>query len=157
MSKRLEGLVRELAEPLAEEQGLYLYDLQVVGGKRLAVGLRIERKSKQGPADGVTIDECATLSRRLEHLLDLEDGVPERYALEVSSPGLERELRNRQHFEGAVGEWVRAQVVAEAGTVTVEGTLVEVQGDQIVLEGEASSRVAHPLSALRRAQTIYRG
>ena len=67
MSKRLEDRIRELAEPLADEQGLNLYDLQVTGGKRLVVRLRIERKSKQDVTDGVTIDECATMSRRLEH------------------------------------------------------------------------------------------
>jgi ribosome maturation factor RimP len=157
MGRRLEDRIRELAEPLADELGIYLYDLQLGGGKRLVIRLRVERKSKQGSTDGVTIDECAVLSRRLEQLLDLEDTVPEEYALEVSSPGLERELKQPRHFEGALGEHVRVQVVTAAGTATVEGALVEATGEHIVLEGESAERTTYPLAALRRAQTIYRG
>jgi ribosome maturation factor RimP len=157
MSKRLEDRIRELAEPLADELGLYLYDVQVASGKRLTLRLRIERKSKQDAADGVTIAECATLSRRLEHLLDLEVTVPEEYALEVSSPGLERELKEPRHFQGAAGEHVRAQLVTDAGARTVEGVLVEATGEQFILEADSSERVTVPFSAVRRAQTIFRG
>ncbi len=156
MGARLETLISESAESLAEELGLVVYDVQTVRGRRLVIRIRAERKHRAGPDDGITVAECATLSRRLEQALDLEEAVPERYALEVSSPGLERPLKTPRHFEGALGEWLRVTAGEAEGTTTVEGRLVTVEGDRIVLETGASTEELS-LSGVKRADTVYRG
>ncbi|MEN8200352.1 MAG: ribosome maturation factor RimP [Thermodesulfobacteriota bacterium] len=62
-----------------------------------------------GP-DGVSIDQCAEVSREVSTFLDVEDCIPNAYALEVSSPGLERPLRKLGDFERYVGEKARIKL-----------------------------------------------
>lgn len=59
---------------------------------------------------GVTIDDCETVSRKLSDLLDEEDFIPESYILEVSSPGLGRQLKKDKHFEKSIGEEVEIKL-----------------------------------------------
>lgn len=80
--------VRQLAEPLAEELGYELVDVEhAVQGRHRVVRLLIDKPS------GVTIADCATFSRRLEDCLDMNQTITGSYQLEVSSPGIERPLK----------------------------------------------------------------
>ena len=67
--------------------------------------LRIDR-SDTIPGEGVTVDECAQVSRELESWLDEHEGISERYVLEVSSPGVDRPLSRPRDFERFKGEYV---------------------------------------------------
>jgi ribosome maturation factor RimP len=60
----------------------------------------------------VGVDDCAETSRTLNPLLDVEDLIPGSYDLEVSSPGLDRNLRKPQHFTGAIGQSIHVTTVA---------------------------------------------
>jgi len=153
----LKERIRELSEPVAEANGLYLYGLEVVTGRRLIVRLTAERRSKVNPRDGISVAECATLNRQIGRILDLEELIPGRWTLEVSSPGLERRLSTPEHFAGAVGEAVRL-VTSSSGRSQepVEGRLVEVGPDGVVIDVEGD-RVAVALQEIRRATTVYRG
>jgi len=61
-----------------------------------------------GP-NGVTLDDCANVSHQLSAILDVEDPITEAYTLEVSSPGLDRPLAKRSHFEAVLGQQVKIQ------------------------------------------------
>ncbi|MBO5416587.1 MAG: ribosome maturation factor RimP [Clostridia bacterium] len=91
-------IVTELAEPLAEEFGYFLWDVEFVkeGGRRI---LRITIDSEEG----ITIDDCEKMHRALDPVLDEADPIQEAYYLEVSSPGIERELRTDMHIEACEG------------------------------------------------------
>jgi ribosome maturation factor RimP len=93
---KIEAVIR----PAIEGSGLKLYDIEF-SGRILRV--MIER------ADGqVGVNDCAETSRLLSPLLDVEDVIPGgAYELEVSSPGLDRQLRRPEHFQGAVGSRIR--------------------------------------------------
>ena len=80
--------VRTLAEPIAEELGVWIWDVEFVkeGARRV---LRITIDSEEG----VGIDDCEKLHRAIDPLLDEADPIEEQYYLEVCSPGLERELK----------------------------------------------------------------
>ena len=100
-SDRLTNLV----EPVVEAAGAELVDLEVAGSRgRPVVRAYVDTES------GVTLDECAHISRRLEDALESSGVVPERYVMEVSSPGLERPLTKVRHFERYLGREVEVRL-----------------------------------------------
>lgn len=94
--------VREILDPLIQEEGLELVDIEYRREGRGKV-LRIYI-DKEG---GVTIGDCTKISRELGVLLDIHDVVPGPYTLEVSSPGLNRALKKPRDFERFKGRKVR--------------------------------------------------
>lgn len=97
--------LRDLVEPVVVAAGAELIDLEVAGSRnRPVVRAYVDTEV------GVTLDECARISRRLEAELESAGAVPERYVMEVSSPGIERRLTRRRHFERFVGEEVEVRL-----------------------------------------------
>lgn len=94
----------QLLEPVIERQGYELADLELKVGSRDGV-LRIFI-DKPG---GVGLEDCELISRQVSALLDVEDPIPGRYSLEVSSPGLDRKLTKPVHFQRFVGEEVKVE------------------------------------------------
>lgn len=94
--------VNEVAEPIAGSLGLELVDVEYKQENRRMV-LRVY-VDKDG---GVTLDECAALSRELAEILDVEDFIRGRYSLEVSSPGLNRQLKKPADYERFLGRLVK--------------------------------------------------
>jgi ribosome maturation factor RimP len=86
--------VRQLAQPLAEDDGFELVDVELASAGRN----RVIRVSLDKPG-GVSHDDCARFSRRLSDCLDMNQSVSGSYLLEVSSPGLERPLKTLEHVE----------------------------------------------------------
>lgn len=129
----MSGILRErliaLIEPLVGDLGYELVDLEVSAGL-----LRIFVDS----ASGVRVEDCERVSREVSALLDVEDPIPTAYALEVSSPGFDRTLRTRAHFERFVGArvWVELKVPREGGRRRYTGQLTAVQDEGIALEVE---------------------
>jgi ribosome maturation factor RimP len=96
--------VRQLAAPLAAQEGLELVDVEIGGGGgRQTLRLFIDK------AGGVTLDDCTSVSRAVSTALDVEDPLQGAYDLEVSSPGLDRPLRTPEHFEQFQGSKVRVK------------------------------------------------
>lgn len=94
--------VRELLEPLLAGKDLELFDIEFKGqGKNGVLRVFIDKEG------GVTIDDCALVSRELGTLLDIHDMIPGSYTLEVSSPGLTRALRKPEDFLKFKGKKVR--------------------------------------------------
>ncbi len=89
-----------VAETVVEYYGVELVEISHFPGKFQTVRLLIDKKG------GVTLDECAAVSRRLSADLDIDDVVPGRYTLEVSSPGLDRPLKTLADFRRKIGESV---------------------------------------------------
>jgi ribosome maturation factor RimP len=91
--------VRQMAEPLASEEGLEVVDVeQTSAGRHRIIRVYLDKPG------GVTLGDCARFSRRLSDCLDMNQTVPGRYHLEVSSPGLERPLRTLEHVARFAGE-----------------------------------------------------
>ena len=114
--------------------------------------VRIERRD----GSGVTVDDCARVSRVLEARLDGSGLVPERYVLQVSSPG-DRPLRSPAEWRRFVGRWVSVLAPEHGGRF--EAKLIGVAGDNggeaATLEQGGRQRVV-PLSAVKEARLTFR-
>ncbi len=84
--------VKELLLPLLEEKGLKLVDVEYIKGSKPILRIYIYNP------EGTSIDDCEWVSRRIGALLDIEDIIPNSYILEVSSPGLDRKLKNKEEY-----------------------------------------------------------
>ena len=94
--------LKEKLLPLVKEENLELVNLEFSpSGSKSLLRMYVDRP------EGVTIGECANLSRKVSDFLDMEDLIPHRYNLEVSSPGLDKPLIKREDFVRRVGEKVR--------------------------------------------------
>jgi len=133
-----------------EVPGVELVVLEQAGGARQ----RMVRLFIDHP-EGVTHDLCGKVSEAVGRALDEIDAIGGAYVLEVSSPGLERPLRKRSHFEAQVGKkvYVKTTVPVE-GSKVWQGTLVEVGADDVIVE-EAGRQARIPLGEVSNAHLIY--
>jgi len=96
------GRVRALAEPLIADADMELVDLELVGGRgNYIIRVLIDKPAK------VTLQDCVTVNRELSDLMDVEDPMPYRYTLEVSSPGMDRPFKSVRDYERALGKLVK--------------------------------------------------
>lgn len=117
--------VRALAEPVAESLGCWIWDVEFVKeGARKVLRITIDAE------DGVTIDHCEQLHRAMDPILDEADPIEESYYLEVSSPGIERELKTEEHILACEGWDVEVRLYAPLnGTKLYRGVLLESGAD----------------------------
>ena len=123
--------VLPIAEPIVTELGYELWDIEYYKegpDQILCVTLDSE--------EGINIEDCEKVSRALDLPLDEADPIPCEYCLQVSSPGIERELKKAEHFECFIGERVRVgfySTVKEgifAGMKTVDAVLADFSEDE---------------------------
>ena len=107
MTKREEYEMKteQLLEPILNEFQFELYDVEFV--KEAGTFYLRAFIDKE---DGITINDCEIVSRRLSDLLDQKDFIPDSYILEVSSPGLGRQLKKDKHLEKSIGEEVELKL-----------------------------------------------
>jgi ribosome maturation factor RimP len=137
------GQVEDVVEPVVRHHGLTLVDLEWKGDRRRGV-LRVYVDK----AGGVGIGDCERLSRELGDLLDAERVIEGAYDLEVSSPGLDRQLRKDREFRWAVGKRVRCWL---AGGEEHFGRLAEVAPERLVLDRDGE-RVELPRDVVTKAR-----
>ena len=99
--------VRQWASEACAAHGLALYELEAQAYGPWSLRVCVDPPGPYEPRTSVTIDQCALVSRYLEALLDADERVPERYTLEVSSPGIERVLRRPEHYVKLLGARVQ--------------------------------------------------
>ena len=125
---QIEAKTHELALPVVEGEGYEIYDVVYIKeGPDWFLRLFIERNG------GVSLDDCERISRLVSAELDAADFIKGNYFFEVSSPGLERALRQPQHFEQAAGK--KISVVLKNGK-RHEGIVTENTNNSLTLEAE---------------------
>ncbi len=141
--------VSRLAEPLCAELGLELVAVQF----RREAGGQVLRVVVFRP-EGVTVDDCARVSRDLGYLLDVEDCIDQAYTLEVSSPGLDWPLVTERDFSRYLGRRVDVAWRAGEERCQVRGTIAGVGSGRVELRGEDGERVSVPLERVVRARLV---
>jgi ribosome maturation factor RimP len=122
-------IARRLAAPILEELGLQLWDVRFEKeGSGWYLRYFIDKEG------GININDCEAVSRRVDALLDEEDPIQQSYVLEVSSPGIERQLVKDWHFERYIGQKVAVRLIRPVeGVRDFIGTLVGKVGDNITI------------------------
>lgn len=132
MGQPIPGIEEEL-EGRVEALAMEVVELEWAGSQaRPILRLRVDLPDSS-PGHGVTVNDCVRVSRALEPWLDEHPDVPERYTLEVSSPGVERPLRRRRDFVRFAGSEVvvkTEQIVPAVKSRRIEGTLEGVEGEE---------------------------
>ena len=88
--------------------------------------------------NGISLDKCAEISRMISPILDVDEPMNGEYILEVSSPGIERKLRTKEHFKASVGEKVK---VKDFATETYKGELIFADDQKIIVKTEFADEV----------------
>jgi ribosome maturation factor RimP len=159
-------------EALVEQLGFEVVEIERAGSKkRPLLQLRIDRMAAAAEAvgdaqaeagAGVTLEDCGRVSRAVEAYLDERPDVPERYVLEVSSPGVERPLVRRRDFERFRGRTVAVQGKAPLyrGSKRVEGELLGIEGEEggglVRLRTSDGADLAIARELTKRINLVYR-
>lgn len=122
--------VREIAEPLAKELGLDIWDVRFLKeGADWYLRVFIDK-----PEGGVSIDDCVAVSHALDKPLDEGDFISQAYILEVSSPGVERELKTEEHYEKCKGKAVKLKTIRPVdGVREFTGVLKDHEGGNLLV------------------------
>ncbi len=127
-----EAKTEALLEPIVSEYQVEIYDVEYVKeGREWYLRAYIDKEG------GVTIEDCEKVSRALSDALDREDFIPDAYILEVSSPGLGRQLKKDRHFDKSLRKAVEVRMFeAVDGVKELEGILLGYDKQKIVIAGE---------------------
>lgn len=140
LTPELESKIKMLVESL----GFGLYEILNIKENENQI-LRICITKATG---SVNLDDCQEVSLAISPLLDVEIPESQKYFLEVSSPGIERNLKNLEHYKGAINELVKIKTMDKK---EFKGKLLSVDAAQIALEGG----IVIPLNAIKKAQTYF--
>jgi len=130
----IEDKVKELVLPILEERDFKLVDIEFIKGARPVLRIYIYNP------EGTTIENCEWVSRRIGALLDIEDIIPYSYILEVSSPGLNRKLKNKEEFNIFKDRDIKIHTKEPINEKTsFKGKLKGINDDMIKLEEEGKT------------------
>ena len=148
-------VIADLAEPVLEELGFRLVRVKVSGRDGGTVQIMAER-----PTGEMTVEDCATISRRLSPVLDAYDPMPGQYRLEVSSPGIDRPLVRPSDFAWWAGHEAKVELKELVdGRKRFRGVIEGVEDDEarlrIELEGNAELvTIGLPFSLISEAKLV---
>jgi ribosome maturation factor RimP len=142
-------VIVEAIEPVVSALGLELYDVEVTGtGRALVVRVLVDREG------GIDLDTVGTAAEAISPVLDTEHvarALPGAYALEVSSPGLERPLRRPEHFRRAVGSTISVKTPGRR----IRGVVVGADDDafDLTLDDGTQERISY--TDVAQARTVF--
>lgn len=155
--------VKPLAEEICEREGYILYDIEFHAPKKTLTVFIDKEKT------GVNLEDCSNFSKGLNFLLDSEDPISTQYYLEVSSPGLERLLKEEWHFKAQLGKKVKVVLTAKTDSVKAlgkknfEGLLLKADEDNFYLlpniddEPNEENLISFPYKDVHKCNVVFEG
>ncbi|MBW1690977.1 MAG: ribosome maturation factor RimP [Deltaproteobacteria bacterium] len=146
----IEGVSR-IAESLLPEFGMEMVDLEFRHERgRWTLRIFIDRDG------GVTIDDCARVSRELGDVIDAENIIDYSYVLEVSSPGLDRPLRKEQDFIRSIGKLIKLEMARPVNKRrNFTGRLAHVKDGMLRIRVDDTDQFDLPIDEIKRARIKY--
>ena len=137
--------LEELVKPIADESNYELYYIEYIKENGdFYLRIYIDKP------EGISLNDCEALSRRVSDMLDVEDPISDSYYLEVSSPGLNRGLYKDEHFKRYIGKKVFVKFTGSlSGHKNIKGILKAVDEESITVEGESELNI--PKSKIKSA------
>ncbi len=150
MKKSIRETVREAVEPTVTELGYRIWDVTYS-----KIGADYHLEITIDSDDGINIDDCEKVHRAIDPILDECDPIEDFYYLEVSSPGIERELRTDEHITLSIGQRIEAKLfVAKEGRKTVLGELASFDGTTVGIMTDGGE-VFLERSEIAKLTTVY--
>lgn len=148
--ENIAGLVTELIRPTVTSMGYTLWDVTYAKeGADWHLEITIDKP------EGITIEDCEAVHRAIDPLLDEADPIEDAYHLDVSSPGIERQLRTDAHLLASIGEVCEAKLFAPLdGSRTLKGELLDYH-DGIIRLRTPAGEVEVERSAVSKIKTVY--
>ncbi len=146
-AKQIEEIVLNIATKLADEQGVDIWDVKYekIGGNWFLT-IILDKP------DGIGIDDCEKFSRAISDILDEKDPIPDSYCLEVSSPGMNREIKKPKHFDAVMGQDLKISLykafngekefIGKLTDYNKETVTIETDENEIVFERKEISKIA---------------
>jgi len=146
--KELEFLVK----PVVEQLGYQLYDVEFVKeGSEWFLRIYIDSSNKT-----IDLNDCEIVSNAVSDLLDEKDPISSSYNLEVSSCGLERNLREIKHYEAALHKQIELRLFTQLeGSKLYTGELVKVTNEMITILDDDGNEISLDLSNISSAKTLF--
>lgn len=141
--------LRNLIEPVIVAMGYELVGIEFLAhGRNALLRIYIDKE------DGISLEDCQRVSYQVSGVLDVEDPIPGRYTLEVSSPGLDRPLFTLEHFVRFTGRRVKVRLSSPLeGRRNFTGILHGIRADSVVLE-EDGKEICLPLDRIEQARLV---
>ena len=139
MSDKLIKRLKEIAEPIVEQEDMFLVDIEVKPASTTEVWVLVDSED-----DGVNLDTCSRISRELGFLLEEENLMSGAYRLNVSSPGLARPLSDMRQYRKNSGRTVKVKYSVDGEYLTVEGELANVVNGEsfdVITEDESHIKI----------------
>jgi ribosome maturation factor RimP len=150
-NKNVASTVKELITPVADELGYWLWDVEFVKeGADKYLRITIDNE------EGITIEDCEKLHRAIDPVLDEADPISESYILEVSSPGIERELKTPEHIDACEGWDVELKLYApKNGSKVFRGVLCGYDDESCIVISQGEERVAFKPEEIAKIATYF--
>lgn len=144
-----DAALHALIEPVVSAMGFELWGIDHLSqGKHSRLVIYIDHE------DGVSVDDCADVSRQVSAVLDVEDPVPGEYRLEVSSPGMDRPLFSLEQFERYAGHVVTVKLrVPFDGRRKFKGLLAGIENDEVLLQVDGEE-YCFPIEGIDQARVV---
>lgn len=150
MKKSIRETVREAVEPTITGLGYDIWDITYS-----KVGADYHLEITIDSANGINIEDCEKVHRAIDPILDECDPIEGFYYLDVSSPGVERELRTEEHIRRSVGERVRAKLFTQKdGKKVITGRISDFKDGNITIS-EADGEVILTQSEISKLTTVF--
>ena len=149
--KKITEIVEEMLEDFLRHEGYELYNAEFVKeGRDWFLQVYIDKTVTD---EYVGTEDCEKVSRFLSEKLDEEDPIEQNYYLEVSSPGMDRPLLKRSHYERYIGREVEIRLYkGKDGTKNIQGVLKDITGDDITVEDHDGREWKLQLSEIAKAK-----
>lgn len=149
MKKTVREIVREAIEPTIVELGYSVWDITYS-----KVGADYHLEVTIDSENGINIDDCERVHRAIDPIIDECDPIEDFYYLDVSSPGIERELRTEEHINLSIGERVEAKLfAAKDGKKSIIGELVGLEDGNVIID--AGERVSIARGEISKLTTLF--
>lgn len=146
--------IEALVEPVVEDMGYRLVRVRFLSGARARLQIMAER-----PDGTMSVEDCASLSRALSAVLDVEDPISGEYLLEVSSPGLDRPLVKPEDFHRFAGQEAKIELTRLfEGRRRFRGTLAGLEGDEgresVAIVEDSGLKFVVPFGLIEEAKLV---
>jgi Uncharacterized protein conserved in bacteria len=161
--KNIAQTVKELIQPTADELGYTLWDVEYLKeGAKMILRITLDKPALDGEDSDVTgrdtinIEDCERMHRAIDPILDEADPIEDSYNLEVSSPGIERDLRIDAHYDASIGKEVELRLFTQLnGRKIITGILTSANAEAVVIDEAGGAQTEVKKTLISKARTVF--